>query len=184
MEMLREMSVDKSHRMLKQLVLGGGASCKMLLRISHQLIHRIFQGKDIRGFADPGKELAGRGGVLPFDQHPAADVVNLRANRLYYEGITKGSRLTAACGCSHRVYGSAGETAWESRAGELEAELSVTAEALEGAPVVLEKMLCYSTDRDMPADALKAYISETLDQAERKTCAGLEESQRAYMSRF
>ena len=36
----------------------------------------------------------------------------------------------------------------------------------------------------MPADALKAYISETLDQAERKTCAGLEESQRAYMSRF
>lgn len=105
-------------------------------------------------------------------------------NRLYYEGITKGSRLTAACGCSHRVYGSAGETAWESRAGELEAELSVTAEALEGAPVVLEKMLCYSTDRDMPADALKAYISETLDQAERKTCAGLEESQKAYMSRF
>lgn len=105
-------------------------------------------------------------------------------HRLYYEGITKNSRLTAACGCSHRVSGGGCETGWEFCTGELEGTAVLTAEAKEGCAVVLEKMLCYSTDLDLPAEDLKGYILEILEEAEQKTFGGLEKSQKAYMGRF
>ena len=50
--------------------------------------------------------------------------------------------------------------------------------------MVLEKMLCYSTDLDLPAEDLKGYILDTLEEAEQKTFGGLEKSQKAYMGRF
>ena len=105
-------------------------------------------------------------------------------HRLYYEGITKNSRLTAACGCSHRVSGSGCETGWEFCIEELEGTAVLTAEAKEGCAVVLEKMLCYSTDLDLPAEDLKGYILDALEEAEQKTFGGLEKSQKAYMGRF
>ena len=105
-------------------------------------------------------------------------------HRLYYEGITKNSRLTVACGCGHRVSGGRCETGWEFCTGELEGMAVLTAEAKEGSAVVLEKMLCYSTDLDLPAEDLKGYILDTLEEAEQKTFGGLEKSQKAYMGRF
>ena len=105
-------------------------------------------------------------------------------HRLYYEGITKNSRLTVACGCGHRVSGGRCETGWEFCTGELEGMAVLTAEAKEGSAVVLEKMLCYSTDLDLPAEDLKGYILDLLEEAEEKTFGGLEKSQKAYMGRF
>ena len=105
-------------------------------------------------------------------------------HRLYYEGITKNSRLTAACGCSHRVSGGGCETGWEFCIEELEGTAVLTAEAKEGCAVVLEKMLCYSTDLDLPAEDLRGFILDTLEEAEQKTFGGLEKSQKAYMGRF
>lgn len=105
-------------------------------------------------------------------------------HRLYYEGITKNSRLTAACGCSHRVSGGGCETGCEFCIGELEGTAVLTAEAKEGCAVVLEKMLCYSTDLDLPAEDLRGFILDTLEEAEQKTFGGLEKSQKAYMGRF
>ncbi len=105
-------------------------------------------------------------------------------HRLYYEGITKNSRLTAACGCSHRVSGGGCETGCEFCIGELEGTAVLTAEAKEGSAVVLEKMLCYSTDLDLPAEDLRGFILDTLEEAEQKTFGGLEKSQKAYMGRF
>ena len=105
-------------------------------------------------------------------------------HRLYYEGITKNSRLTAACGCSHRVSGGGCETGCEFCIGELEGTAVLTTEAKEGSAVVLEKMLCYSTDLDLPAEDLKGYILDLLEEAEEKTFGGLEKSQKAYMGRF
>ena len=105
-------------------------------------------------------------------------------HRLYYEGITKNSRLTVACGCGHRISGGGCETGWEFCTGELEGTAVLTAEAKEGSAVVLEKMLCYSTDLDLPAEDLKGYILDLLEEAEEKTFGGLEKSQKAYMGRF
>ena len=105
-------------------------------------------------------------------------------HRLYYEGITKNSRLTVACGCGHRVSGGRCETGWEFCTGELEGMAVLTAEAKEGSAVVLEKMLCYSTDLDLPAEDLRGFILDTLEEAEQKTFGGLEKSQKAYMGRF
>ncbi len=50
--------------------------------------------------------------------------------------------------------------------------------------MVLEKMLCYSTDLDLPAEDLRGFILDTLEEAEQKTFGGLEKSQKAYMGRF
>lgn len=105
-------------------------------------------------------------------------------SKLYYEGITKNSRLTVACGCSHKVSGSMCETKSRIHLEELEAEIVLTAKAQEGSPVVLEKMLCYSTNLDMPGGDLKGYVDRTLKAAEEKTYQGLEKSQKSYMEHF
>ncbi|MEY8430109.1 glycosyl hydrolase family 65 protein [Lachnospiraceae bacterium 48-42] len=102
----------------------------------------------------------------------------------YYQGITKGSRRTMACGGSHRIYGGAGALRHTVRTGELDAELVLTVQGMKGKPVVLEKMLCYATDLDRKLEELKEFVSDTLDLAHKRTFQGLEESQRSYMQNF
>ncbi len=45
--------------------------------------------KDIRRLGDPGQVFAGRGGILPLDEHPAANVINLGANIFGVRGVDK-----------------------------------------------------------------------------------------------
>lgn len=103
-------------------------------------------------------------------------------NRLYYRGITKGSRLTLACGCSHQTDQGTVKTT-ETAAG-LEAEAGFTVCGKQGQAVRLEKMLCYSSDLDMEPETLDQFVKETLDLAEKKGYAELEKSQKEYLCRF
>lgn len=103
-------------------------------------------------------------------------------NRLYYRGITKGSRLTLACGCSHQTDEGIVKTS-ETAAG-LEAETGFTVCGKQGQAVSLEKMLCYSSDLDMEPGKLDQFVKETLDLAEKKGYAELEKSQKEYLRRF
>lgn len=103
-------------------------------------------------------------------------------NRLYYRGITKGSRLTLACGCSHQTDEGIVKTT-ETAAG-LEAEVGYTVCGKQGQAVSLEKMLCYSSDLDMEPEKLDQFVKETLDLAEKKGYAELEKSQKEYLRRF
>ncbi len=103
-------------------------------------------------------------------------------NRLYYRGITKGSRLTLACGCSHQTDQGTVKTT-ETAAG-LEAEAGFTVCGKQGQAVRLEKMLCYSSDLDMEPGKLDQFVKETLDLAEKKGYAELEKSQKEYLCRF
>ena len=103
-------------------------------------------------------------------------------NRLYYRGITKGSRLTLACGCSHQTDQGTVKTT-ETAAG-LEAEAGFTVCGKQGQAVRLEKMLCYSSDLDMEPGKLDQFVKETLDLAEKKGYAELEKSQKEYLRRF
>ncbi len=103
-------------------------------------------------------------------------------NRLYYRGITKGSRLTLACGCSHQTDEEIVKTT-ETATG-LEAEAGFTVCGKQGQAVRLEKMLCYSSDLDMEPGKLDQFVKETLDLAEKKGYAELEKSQKEYLRRF
>lgn len=107
-----------------------------------------------------------------------------KENQLYYEGVTKVSRLTVACGSSHRVYGSRRDVECEIQTGELEGKLILTAEASEGKPVALEKMICYFTDLDLPAAGLEAFVNATLIKAREKSYDELEKAQKRYMHSF
>lgn len=127
-------------------------------------------------------------------------------NRLCYRGITKMSKLTVACGSSHRLFtgehgedagvnGNARENAdtvnWrntnprvEMRANILDAALSMTIQAKQNVPVKLEKMICYTTSLDLPEAELASFVQEKLEEAERLGFAVLEEKQRQYMEQF
>lgn len=110
--------------------------------------------------------------------------LDAEGERLYYRGITQNSKLTIACGSSHRIFPFGMDIKSSSEIRELEAELSLTIQAKEGNPVVLEKMICYSTDLDMPVEELDVFISKELDEAEHQGYASLEKHQKLYMKHF
>lgn len=103
--------------------------------------------------------------------------------RLFYQGITQTSRLTAACGSSHRIVsGQTVSMGYEKNA--LDASAALTVKASEGEAVVLEKMICYSTSLDMPEEELEAFVQKTLDEAEETGWEELEQKQKDYVNRF
>lgn len=120
----------------------------------------------------------------PFGRRLSPVLLEGDRQAFYYQGITKGSRRTMACGGSHRIYGGAGALRHTVRTGELDAELVLTVQGMKGKPVVLEKMLCYATDLDRKPEELKEFVSDTLDLAHKRTSQGLEESQGSYMQNF
>ena len=119
--------------------------------------------------------------------------VALRAEgaRLYYEGITQTSKLTVGCGSLHRVFigKKAKETAAEIEGIKdngigSEAELSVKVQGKTGTPIILEKMICYTSDLDRKAEKLAAFVQKSLDEAEELGYDELERLQKAYMHSF
>lgn len=110
--------------------------------------------------------------------------LDAEGERLYYRGITQNSKLTIACGSSHRIFPFGMDIKSSSEIRELEAELSLTIQTREGNPVILEKMICYSTDLDMPVEELDLFLSKELDEAEHQGYADLEEHQKLYMKHF
>lgn len=113
------------------------------------------------------------------------DPIKLSAGdgRLFYQGTTRTSKLTVACGSSHRILsGQKVRTDYETK--ELEGSMKISLDTLAGETVILEKMICYSTSLDMPEENLEAFVFNTLDEAEEKGFKELERCQKAYMSRF
>lgn len=122
---------------------------------------------------------------------------------LYYEGVTRTSKLTVGCGSAHRIY--VGETGEEQDPGErrkaeaqdekplpgtdsevhtYDASLSFRVKAKQGVTVTLEKMICYTSSLDLPAEELAGFVSETLKEARDRGCAELERRQKKYLHTF
>lgn len=104
--------------------------------------------------------------------------------RLYYEGITQTSRLSVGCGSSHRLVSGQPVILEKYDKNILDASVSLTVQAFKGQPVVLEKIICYSTSLDLPAEELERFVHGTLDAAEEKGYAELEHRQKAYVRSF
>lgn len=114
------------------------------------------------------------------------DLIRLTAEekRLFYRGITRTSRLSVGCGSAHRLISGQPVISETYDRNALDASVSLTVQASKGQPVILEKMICYSTSLDMPEEELEKFVHETLDAAEEKGYTELENRQKAYVRSF
>ncbi len=136
----------------------------------------------------------------PFGRKLEPEKLYARENRIYYEGTTQNSRLTAACGSIHRLMGREGldgsvreagnswtklrEAGIRASAGELDAEIRLDFPAQEGAAYRLEKFICYTADLDMEKENLESFVSTMLEKAVKEGFDGLAAFQKDYMRRY
>lgn len=119
----------------------------------------------------------------PFGRKLEPDRMWSKEGRLFYQGMTQTSRLSVACGSSHRIV-SGKLTEIEYRVDDLESSVTLSMKAAVGEPVVLEKMICYSTSLDMSEKELEAFVVKTLDKADKNGFSEFEQRQKEYMGSF
>jgi alpha,alpha-trehalose phosphorylase len=120
----------------------------------------------------------------PFGRKLDPDKISAENCRLFYQGTTQTSHLTVGCGSSHRIVSGQKVTDEKYVTNELDASVSLTIEVKENEPIVLEKMICYTSSLDMPTDGIEAYVVKTLDEADKKGYESLSEKQKEYMNGF
>ena len=105
----------------------------------------------------------------PFGRRLDPDKMWAKNNKMYYEGTTKGSQLTMACGSSHVLWKNNDlikELSWQKDIKEMMAEISVSVECEQGTTVKLDKFICYSTALDMGKNELETFVNKELEAAE------------------
>lgn len=104
-------------------------------------------------------------------------------NILYYEGITKISRLTVACGSIHSVFGNAKNVDIKSSALELSSEALIELDAEENRETGLYKLMCYTSDLDMDSKFLEGFVYDMLKR-HKDSYMELRAYQERYMREF
>ena len=123
----------------------------------------------------------------PFGRRLDPDKMWAKNNKMYYEGTTKGSQLTMACGSSHVLWKNNDlikELSWQKDIKEMMAEISVSVECEQGTTVKLDKFICYSTALDMGKNELETFVNKELEAAETDGSLYLEKYQKEYMESF
>lgn len=124
----------------------------------------------------------------PFGRRLLKTCIRTERDRSYYEGATKGSRLTMACGSAHEIFRGTQsvdrEDLWNGKQGEWSAVLSAEVEAKEGETITLDKFICYTTELDMPKGKLEGFVNQELSDALQEGYACLKEKQKTYMESF
>lgn len=123
----------------------------------------------------------------PFGRRLDPDNVKAENDTSYYEGTTKGSHLTVACGSVHELWCD-GQTVtdvnWMVEAGEMDTVSRVSLSAKAGECVTLDKFICYSTSLDMEKEKLEAFVQDELAAAKSEGYEKLKEQQKSYMQDF
>lgn len=118
----------------------------------------------------------------PFGRRLEPTTVKADGDSIYYEAVTRNSRLTAACGCMHHLEGAPYEVSACKE--ELAVSLTYTAAAEQGETVCLEKYICYSSDLDMDREELETYTGKMLRCAAAAGYVQAEKEQISYMNRY
>lgn len=119
----------------------------------------------------------------PFGRHLLIDRLEVFDDTLYYQGTTKNSGLTMACGSRHSLCG--GEVRQrQCEVGEDAAGLSYSVQAVENEEIVFDKYMVYTSGLDMPADEMFGFVQKNLKDAETSGYAALEKEQAVYMAEF
>ena len=123
----------------------------------------------------------------PFGRRLDPDKVTVEKDTAYYEGTTKGSHLTMACGSSHELWCDGQKVTdvnWMAEEGEMDTISRVSLSAKEGECVTLDKFICYSTSLDMEKEKLEAFVQDELAAAKSEGYEKLKEQQKSYMQDF
>lgn len=118
----------------------------------------------------------------PFGRRLEPTAVKADGDSIYYEAVTRNSRLTAACGCMHHLEGAPYEVSACKE--ELAVSLTYTAAAEQGETVCLEKYICYSSDLDIDREELETYTGKMLRCAAAAGYVQAEKEQISYMNRY
>lgn len=126
---------------------------------------------------------------------------------LFYQGVTKGSRLTMACGCTHRlsvggreVPGTPGvlggtpemlggtpgtlDVTLQNTQKGLEAQVRYEIRAGQGQEIRLEKYIIYTTEQDTSAEEMKTFVREQAKAAAERGMEAEAQAQKDYMDCF
>lgn len=124
----------------------------------------------------------------PFGRRLEPDILKTDENELYYQGTTKKSLLTVACGCTQALTDAGGrkiEAEQEEHiANEFDGMVILSTTVAAGTSIGFEKMICYSSDLDMDKEKLHPFISDILKKARTEGYASYETKQKKYMEDF
>ncbi|MGG5461156.1 glycoside hydrolase family 65 protein [Clostridium sp. B9] len=118
----------------------------------------------------------------PFGRRVMKDLILINNDDIYYEGTTKNSKLTMACGCIHEVVGEklSGGIYESDLSGGIYYEMS----GKEGEEIILRKFISYTSSLDIDKESLQAFIGDSLKNAKKEGYEKGEEDQKAYLKEF
>lgn len=118
----------------------------------------------------------------PFGRRLYPDKIEADKELLFYQGTTKNSNLTMACGCFHKVLAEH-YTVCASKS-EFKAELTYKLEAKKEVPVRLEKYIAYTSTLDEPKEQLEEFIKKELEESKNIGYEKIRQMQVSYMHNF
>lgn len=118
----------------------------------------------------------------PFGRRLYPDKIEADKEILFYQGTTKNSNLTMACGCFHKVLAEH-YTVCASKS-EFKAELTYKLEAKKQVPVRLEKYIAYTSTLDEPKEQLEEFIKKELEESKNIGYEKIRQMQVSYMHNF
>lgn len=118
----------------------------------------------------------------PFGRRLYPDKIEADKELLFYQGTTKNSNLTMACGCFHKVLAE-DYTVCASKS-EFKAELTYKLEAKKQVPVRLEKYIAYTSTLDEPKEQLEEFIKKELEESKNIGYEKIRQMQVTYMHNF
>lgn len=111
----------------------------------------------------------------PFGRCIEPDKITAGDNGFYYQGTTRNSKLTMACGAQHQCNG---EVSYQ--AGQMDAAVTYVCQGR----AELTKYIAYTSCLDMPVEALEGFNRDVLDQAQANGFAALLAEQQTAMDTF
>lgn len=118
----------------------------------------------------------------PFGRRLYPDKIEADKEILFYQGTTKNSNLTMACGCFHKILAEH-YTVCASKS-EFKAELTYKLEAKKQVPVRLEKYIAYTSTLDEPKEQLEEFIKKELEKSKNIGYEKIRQMQVSYMHNF
>lgn len=118
----------------------------------------------------------------PFGKRLHCDKMEAEEDLLYYEGKTKNSGLSMACGCRHKLNGS--KVCFYSKADADSGVVTLEADAEKNKTMIFEKYIAYTSDLDMSGKDMESFIKDELEKAKEAGYSHQEEEQNLYMEQY
>lgn len=117
----------------------------------------------------------------PFGRRLEPEILYGEGDLLFYQGVTKKSKLTMACGCRHKI---SFHESPKVETKELEGTVTYETKIMEGETLTLEKFICYTSDLDMEKQNLEGFVKKELQESLFKGYQNAQQEQENEMSEF